>query len=669
MHHDLLPDMAKAAMAYTQPNGERTPWAIFPLTKGAKIPLPGGHGCTEATADAAKVAEWWKKTPAANIGIACGEINGFVVIDVDRGHDDGIDGADTLRELEQKMGALPDTVEALTPNGGRHLFFKYPDGQNIRNKTGIAPGIDIRANGGYVVGVPSILANGKSYEWEAASYPNEHEIAALPDVWRKWLIDACGRFTLPQETRQGSRNDTLHRYGASLRAQGYPPERIRELLAKYNRDSCRPPVDDRELETILSSVLRYPAGTPIKQTDAPAAPAQQAPKRARLTRAALADEMHIRGYGVRYNVISGEYETIGRTEAGRVMTQDDLVTLMHDALADDYKGASFDTLTQYIAFQARENQYNPVVELLAAAKWDGVDRLPQLYNLMGVTDDELSKTLIRKWLYQAVALLFNDAADPFGADGCLVLNGEQGAGKTSLFRHLALRDAWFGEGCSIDDHDKDTGRRVITKWISELGEVESTLKSDISKLKAFVSASVDRYRLPYGKSDVVAPRFTSLCATCNSDRYLIDPTGNRRWWSVPFNRTVPRAELLELDALQLWAQIFAIVAPLTYHDKAASFRLTDEEKKALAVRNGEYEKPMKGQPEVADILFQAKRDDLTMQRMTVSEFKSMWDVLRPYTAQQISAALKACEIEITRTRAGAVAELPTPFHAGNTFDK
>lgn len=664
-----MTDMTKAALAYTQPNGERTPWAIFPLTQGAKIPLPGGHGCNEATADAAQVATWWKKTPAANIGIACGEINGFIVVDVDRGHDDGIDGADTLRELEQKMGALPDTVEALTPNGGRHLFFKYPSGQNIRNKTGIAPGIDIRANGGYVVGVPSILANGKSYEWEAASYPNEHEIAALPDAWRKWLIDACGRFTLPQETRQGGRNDTLHRYGASLRAQNYPPEKIRDLLTKYNRESCRPPVDDRELETILSSVLRYPAGTPIKQTDAPAAPAQQAPKRARLTRAALADEMHVRGYGVRYNVISGEYETIGRTEAGRVMTQDDLVTLMHDALADDYKGASFDTLTQYIAFQARENQYNPVVELLAAAKWDGVDRLPQLYNLVGVTDDELSKTLIRKWLYQAVALLFNDAADPFGADGCLVLNGEQGAGKTSLFRHLALRDAWFGEGCSIDDHDKDTGRRVITKWISELGEVESTLKSDISKLKAFVSASVDRYRLPYGKSDVVAPRFTSLCATCNSDRYLIDPTGNRRWWSVPFNRTVPRAELLELDALQLWAQIFAIVAPLTYHDKAACFRLTDEEKKALAVRNGEYEKPMKGQPEVEDILFQAKRDDLTVKRMTVSEFKGLWDVLRPYSAQQISTALKACGIEITRTRAGAVAELPSPYHAGNTFGK
>lgn len=656
-----MTDMTKAALAYTQANGERAPWAIFPLSPGAKIPIQGGHGVSEATADANKVVVWWKETPTANIGIACGEINGFIVLDIDRGHADDIDGADSLRELEQTMGELPDTVEALTPNGGRHLFFKYPSGQNIRNKTGIAPGIDVRANGGYVVGVPSVLTNGKGYKWEAASYPNEHEIAELPDTWRKWLIDKCGRFTLPQVTQQGSRNDTLHRYGASLRAQGYPPERIRELLNKYNRESCNPPIDDRELETILSSVLRYPAGTPINQTDAPPAPTQQAQRKPRLSRAVLVDEMQARGYDVRYNVITGEYETVGRTEAGRVMNQDDLITIMHDALADNYKGTTFDTLTQYIAFQARENQYNPVLELLKATKWDGVDRLPQLYDLVGVADDELSKTLIKKWLYQAVALLFNDDADPFGADGCLVLNGEQGVGKTSLFRHLALHDAWFGEGCSIDDRDKDTGRRVITKWISELGEVESTLKSDISKLKAFVSASMDRYRLPYGKSDVVGARYTSLCATCNSDRYLIDPTGNRRWWSVPFNHTMPRSELLKLDALQLWAQIFAIVAPLPYREKAACFRLSEDERDLLALRNGEYEKPLKGQTEVADILYQATRDNLTVERMTVTEFKSSWDILRPYTAQQISAALKACKIEITRTKTGAVAELPKRY--------
>ena len=390
-------------------------------------------------------------------------------------------------------------------------------------------------------------------------------------------------------------------------------------------------------------------------------------KRGRLSIESLAEELEKRGYNVRFNVITAEYEVTGTTPSGRIMAQDDLVTRMHDDLADNYTGCSFDVLTQYVSYLSRENRYNPVMDLLAATKWDGVDRLPQLFALVGVENDPLSRTLIRKWLFQTVALLFNDAADPFGADGCLVFNGEQGAGKTTLLRHLALRDAWFAEGCSISDYDKDTSRRVITRWISELGEVESTLKSDVSKLKAFVSSAVDRYRLPYGRADIVAPRHTSLAATCNSDRYLIDPTGNRRWWSIPFTRKIPREELLALDPMQLWSQVYALVAPLSYKDKAGCFRLTAEEQEQLAVRNGEYEKPSKGQEEVEDILARAQAEALTFKRMTVAEFKELWPVLRGYTTQQIGVALKRCGIESIRTTKARLMELPTPSASGSPW--
>lgn len=638
--------MKDYALAYATPNGERNAWAVFPLAAGSKVPTKGSAGCTEATTDREKISAWWTKAPHANIGIACGAINGFVVIDVD--HHDDVDGADSLRELEAQMGPLPDTVEALTPNGGRHLFYRYPTGHNIRNTAGIAPGIDIRANGGYVVGMPSKLTGVKAaYQWEAASYPNERPVAPLPAAWEEWLIQHCARFELPEVMKPGTRNNTLYRYACSMRAQGIAPETIRERLTVANNENPTH-LPETELDTICKSALRHPAGTPLKQMeDVP-----QSTKRGkeRLTIEALAEELAMRGIAVKYNLINCEYEIMGRTDAGFTMSQDDLLARMHNALADQYKGASFETLAAYITYTAREHRYNPVLEALEAVKWDGVDRLPQLYTLMGLEADSLSQALVLKWLMQSVALLFNDPADPFGADGCLVLNGAQGAGKTSLFRHLAMRDQWFGEGLTVNDRDKDTTRRIVTTWIAELGEVESTLKSDISALKAFVSASIDHYRLPYGRADVVAPRMTSLCATCNSDRYLIDPTGNRRWWSVPFRRTVPREELLALDAAQLWAQIFATVAPLPYREKAGCFRLTEEERGELAVRNNEFEKPIKAQPEVEDILAKAAREGLNTRQMTVTEFMKLWPELRGYSAQQVGAALKKCGIDTTMRR-------------------
>jgi hypothetical protein len=401
------------------------------------------------------------------------------------------------------------------------------------------------------------------------------------------------------------------------------------------------------------------------QADAPAnqdADAKQGKKKSkpRLTRQALASEMAMRGYFVRYNTISCEYEIVGRTPAGRAMSQEDLVVLLHDALADDYSGVTFDNLMLSINFEAREHEYNPVLDKIEHTTWDGGDRLGQVYALLGIEEDELSQALVYRWLLQTVALLFNDMGDPFGAEGCLVLKGEQGVGKTSFFRHLAMSGKWFGEGMNVDERDKDTTRRIVSTWIAELGEVESTLKSDISKLKAFISMDVDHYRLPYGKADIVAPRMTSLCATCNSDRYLIDQTGNRRWLSVPIERTIPRDELLALDAPQLWAQIYATVAPMTYQEKAACFRLSPEEREKLDIRNGDYLKPLKAETEVADILAIAEEKELPTRRMTATEFISYWEPLKKYSAQQIGIALKKCGVEVTHTKTGRFAELPVP---------
>lgn len=435
-----------------------------------------------------------------------------------------------------------------------------------------------------------------------------------------------------------------------LREDGMTEAKLRERASAYNQDKIKPPLDRRELNKAVRMALKPPeeAQTPEKKV------------RVRLGIQELEKELRSRGFGVQYNMIKACYETTGKTDAGRVPSFDDLATILHDQLADEYRGATFDTISQKLLFIARENQYNPVLECLDALQWDGQDRRGQLFSMLGLEHDTLSQALVWKWLLQSVALLFNDEEDPFGADGCLVLNGEQGLGKTSFFRHLALRSEWFGEGQRIDDRDKDTGRRAITVWICELGEVESTMKSDIPALRAFVTSSEDHYRLPYGRNDIVAPRRTSLCATANDDRYLVDPTGNRRWWSVPFRRAVSHEELKALDAQQLWAQIYAQVAPLSYEDKKTCFRLTADEQKQLSKRNGSFEKPLKSQPEVEDILSIAKRDNLQMREMTVAEFKALWPTLAGYDTRQIGIALKHLGINGRQAHTGRFVVLPVP---------
>lgn len=378
---------------------------------------------------------------------------------------------------------------------------------------------------------------------------------------------------------------------------------------------------------------------------------KQAPKE-RITWETLFGEMAVRGWSVNFNVISQEIEVDAETDAGRLMSMDDLVTVLHSNLAGVYKGCTLDTLHAYTAYIAREYSYNPVLDFLAQNAWDGKDRTQELFDLMGIpADDLLSRTLVYKWLKQTVSLLYNDEKAPYGADGVLVLNGGQGVGKTSLFRRLALHPQWFREGATIKDSDKDTTRRCVTAWITELGEVEATLKSDISALKAFITSDMDVYRPPYARSDRKVARRTSMCATCNSDRYLIDPTGNRRWWSVPMSQPMNYDDIQKFDAVQLWAQINALVEGMTQEERAACYRLTRSEQDQLAVRNGEFEKPLKGELECRDILEQARDQDLTFTYMTITEWRSEnIDALRQYSANQIGEALRHMGIEMKRKR-------------------
>jgi len=155
-------------------------WRIVPIRPGEKRPALHNWTVT-ASKDPQQITEWFTGAFADHgIGIATGPESGIFVLDVDI--TDTKAGDETLADLEQLYGRLPDTLIAITGSGGWHIYLNYPPDLEIRNDAGrrLGPGLDIRGTGGQVVAPPTIHPNGNAYQWDEGC----DTIANAPD----WLL-------------------------------------------------------------------------------------------------------------------------------------------------------------------------------------------------------------------------------------------------------------------------------------------------------------------------------------------------------------------------------------------------------------------------------------------------------------------------------------------------
>ncbi len=233
-------------------------------------PSPGKHPriqdwSSKASSDPDTVRAWWRRWPAANMGVPTGAVSGIVVLDVD-----GEIGAASLAELERKHGPLPKTFSSLTGGGGQHFLFLHNPRHPIRNKArflGFA-GIDVRGDGGYVVVPPSIHASGRSYTWKPRSGPHDPDVplAELPE----WMLPSAsggadGSTGSPrlapavgEEIPEGMRHDTLMSIAGSMRRRGLGASEIEPTLLAVNANRCRPSLDRAEVHAIAEGVSQYP---------------------------------------------------------------------------------------------------------------------------------------------------------------------------------------------------------------------------------------------------------------------------------------------------------------------------------------------------------------------------------------------------------------------------
>ena len=203
---------------------------------------------------------------------------------------------------------------------------------------------------------------------------------------------------------------------------------------------------------------------------------------------------------------------------------------------------------------ADRNAFHPVRRYLEGLSWDGVPRIDRWLedSCAVVPESEAQARLIRsvgrKWLISCVARAMKPGCK---VDTMLILEGRQGIGKSTALSALA------GEGLhcdsAIDFGTKDACQILQGVWIFELAELDALLRRDTSTIKAFLSRSYDRFRVPYGRVPEKVPRSVVFCGTVNHGDYLRDTTGNRRFWVVRCEDTLDTSGLSAArDAL--WAE-------------------------------------------------------------------------------------------------------------------
>jgi predicted P-loop ATPase len=200
---------------------------------------------------------------------------------------------------------------------------------------------------------------------------------------------------------------------------------------------------------------------------------------------------------------------------------------------------------------AQCHSYHPVRDYLASLKWDGANRLEGFAaTYLGADDSAYHAAVSRCTLVAAVARIFEPGCK---ADHIPILEGAQGTFKSSVLS--VLFSPWFSDDLA-DLGTKDAQMQMNGVWCLEIAELASMRRADIEKVNAFASRRVDRYRPSYGRHVIKAPRQCIVIGTTNSDQYLKDETGARRFWPIRCGRISLDAAARDRD--QLWAEAVAL---------------------------------------------------------------------------------------------------------------
>ena len=203
------------------------------------------------------------------------------------------------------------------------------------------------------------------------------------------------------------------------------------------------------------------------------------------------------------------------------------------------------------------NKFHPVRELLDSLTWDGKEHIRSLLpEYLGAEDSDYTYQVMRLWMLGAVSRVYKPGSK---FDYTIILQGSQGIGKSTFLKLMALDDSWFND--SLDSLDSDKAVQSLTgSWIIELAELKSLARTagGVESVKRFLTATQDKYRIPYERRADTFYRQCVFAGTTNKDDFLQDETGNRRFLIIHTGVTKPSKSLFILEAMddikQAWAE-------------------------------------------------------------------------------------------------------------------
>lgn len=273
-------------------------------------------------------------------------------------------------------------------------------------------------------------------------------------------------------------------------------------------------------------------------------------------------------YEVKYNEISKEVEFY-RDGKKLAVKYDDFVTEMQGEANKSGLGCSRQDTRAMLNLIASKNRYNPFTDYLESCfnQWTAAGGQKVYFNRLcsalvlntnftAAGRSAFLYDLLRKWLLQAVKLGYNDGT--MSPQNILIMQAEGGIGKTR-FAHWLFKErpALVKSGEKLDPTNKDSVIKLTKYALVELGEIGQTVKAEkIDALKQFFTQNEDEYRAPFDIAVQKHPRRTSFLGTINESDFLIDRTGERRYFVLPLT-AIDWQQLERLPPAMLWGEIYA----------------------------------------------------------------------------------------------------------------